>query len=185
MACAMPSTHDAGANPADSHDPLAAMAGLADWLARQVTDATILDAGEPTPTVPAAAAALGVDEDAIIKSVLFTNRDGDRVLAVVRGTGRIDAARLGEATGFTRLKLADAPTVLSVTGFQAGGVPPVGHLTPVLVVVDPMVLERNPVYGGAGTDRHMLRIDPRRIVELAGAVVAPIGQQALPARPGP
>ena len=78
-----------------------------------------------TPTVPAAAAALGVATAQIIKSLLFMVRD-QPVLVIASGETMVDrgilAARFG--VGKKQIKLADAETVLRLTGYPAGGVPP-------------------------------------------------------------
>ncbi|HXF63051.1 MAG TPA: YbaK/EbsC family protein, partial [Caldilineaceae bacterium] len=90
-----------------------------------------------TPTVPAAAAVLGVEPDQIIKTLLFVlnarEQDGVPPAVVVIGNGenRIDKRALGRRFGLTpkRVKLADPATVLELLGYPAGGVPPFGHRT--------------------------------------------------------
>src|SRR5262245_42168738 len=108
------------------------------------------------PTVPLAATAIGVNEEQIIKSLLFCDRRGDCVLAVAAGTARIDRALLAAATGLDRPRLADPHTVLAKTGFPAGGVAPVGHATPVRVVIDRRAAELELVYGGGGAEEVLL-----------------------------
>jgi prolyl-tRNA editing enzyme YbaK/EbsC (Cys-tRNA(Pro) deacylase) len=130
--------------------------------------------GHPMPTVSLAAAAIGVHEDRIIKSVLFKAPTGEVVLAIAAGTARIDRHRLAEVAGIPGLKLADAETVLAVTGYPAGGVAPVGHVTRIPVVVDQRVMDMGDVFGGAGTEEALLQIAPADIVRLTGAVIADI-----------
>ncbi|MDI3339040.1 MAG: YbaK/EbsC family protein [Sphaerobacter sp.] len=159
-----PSRAGAGADPG--------VARLARYLAEHDIDAEILVPGQPTPTVPLAAAALGVDPDQIIKSLLFQGKDGDCVLAVVRGTARVSRTRLTAATGLRQPKLAPPDVVRDRTGYEPGGTPPIGHVTPVPVVVDRAVLDEPVVFGGGGSDRAMLRIRSADIVRLTGARVA-------------
>jgi prolyl-tRNA editing enzyme YbaK/EbsC (Cys-tRNA(Pro) deacylase) len=59
-----------------------------------------------------------------------------------------------------------------VTGFEIGGVPPIGHISRVPIVVDRSVLEHDLVYGGGGDEGHMLEITPKDIVRLTNALVA-------------
>ncbi|MBX5443826.1 aminoacyl-tRNA deacylase [Sphaerobacter sp.] len=145
---------------------------LARYLAEHGVDAEILFPDQPTPTVPLAAEALGVPPDQIVKSLLFQGKDGDCVLAIVRGTARVSRARLAAVTGLRQPKLAPPQVVRDLTGYEPGGTPPVGHLTPVPVVVDRAVLDEAVVFGGGGSDRTMLRIRPHDIVRLTRAVVA-------------
>ena len=143
-------------------------------LARFIVDnaiaAEIVPVAVETPTVPAAAAALGVTTSQIIKSLLFMIRD-EPVLVIASGETMVDrgalAARFG--VGKKQIKLADAETVLRLTGYPAGGVPPFGHPAPLLTLLDRAVLVWDAVYGGGGDDRTLLRVAPG---ELARATAA-------------
>jgi prolyl-tRNA editing enzyme YbaK/EbsC (Cys-tRNA(Pro) deacylase) len=147
-------------------------------LTRRGIDIELMEPGVPMPTVPLAAAAIGVSETAIIKSVLFEDRAGSVVLAIVKGTNRISRPALAAATGFAKLRLASPALVLERTGFPAGGVAPVGHATAVPVVIDRRVMAEAWVYGGAGTEDALLKIRPADIVALTGACVAEIVEPA-------
>jgi prolyl-tRNA editing enzyme YbaK/EbsC (Cys-tRNA(Pro) deacylase) len=110
-----------------------------------------------TPTVPAAAAAMGVEPEAIIKSVLFVVND-EPLLVISNGERRIAqgaiARRLG--VGKKQVKIATPEQVLAWTGYPAGGVPPFGHPTRLRTWVDPAVLERETVYGGGGAESTLM-----------------------------
>jgi Cys-tRNA(Pro) deacylase len=144
------------------------------YLRELGVDAELLAPGVPTPTVPLAAAAIGVKEDQIIKSLLFRDSRGDLVLAIASGTARIDRGLLAAATGLDRPRLADPATVLAATGYPTGGVAPVGHATPVRVVVDRRAAALEVVYGGGGTEHVLLRISPRDIIRLTNAEIVDI-----------
>ncbi|HET7036629.1 MAG TPA: YbaK/EbsC family protein [Thermomicrobiaceae bacterium] len=134
--------------------------------------AEIVFPGAPTPTVPAAAAALGVAPARIVKSLLFQGSGGEVVLAVTAGDRRVDRRKLVAASGLRQPKLADPALVLERTGYPAGGTPPIGHREPLRVLLDHAVLAEPVVFGGGGSDRAMLRIAPAEIVRLTGATVA-------------
>jgi prolyl-tRNA editing enzyme YbaK/EbsC (Cys-tRNA(Pro) deacylase) len=163
-------THHEGAAPGGD----AAVATLRDFLTARGIDFEMVVPGVPMPTVPLAAAAIGVREDQIIKSLLFCDARGQAVLAIASGTARVDRARLASATGLDRPMLADPATVLAVTGFPAGGVAPVGHRTPVRVVIDRRAAALNTVFGGAGSEEALLRIAPADIVRLTQARIVDI-----------
>jgi prolyl-tRNA editing enzyme YbaK/EbsC (Cys-tRNA(Pro) deacylase) len=149
-------------------------ARLRSYLAAADVVAEILAPRVPMPTVPLAAAAIGVREEQIIKSVLFRTKPGEVVLAIASGSARIDRSVLSQITGLPGLKLADAPTVMARTGYPAGGVAPVGHASHFPVVIDRRVMELDEVYGGAGSEETLLRISPVDIERLTGAIVADI-----------
>ena len=144
------------------------------YLSAQGIDAELVAPGVPMPTVPLAAAAIGVAEDQILKSLLFRDQAGKLVLAIACGPGRVNRDRLAAVAQLDRPRLADAATVMAATGYPAGGVPPVGHLTPIPVVLDRRVAKLEVAYGGAGAEDVLLRLRPADIVQLTGATVADI-----------
>lgn len=129
----------------------------------------ITDIGD-TPTVPAAAAALGVEPDQIIKTLLFlikqpTQEEPDPVVVISHGERRVDKKLLARhfAVGAKKAKLANADVVVALLGYPPGGVPPVGHKSAVPVLLDASVVEAavhfgGTLYGGGGDDKTMLRI---------------------------
>jgi Cys-tRNA(Pro) deacylase len=126
------------------------------------------------PTVPAAAAAIGVDVAQVLKTLLFEDRKGGFVVAIACGTGRVDRARLAAATESAKLRVADAPDVLRVTGYPAGAVAPLALPPELPVVVDAAVMELPVAWGGAGREELLLRISPADIVRLNNATIAEI-----------
>lgn len=144
------------------------------YIAAHQVDAEILTPGVPMPTVPTAAAAIGVPEDRILKSLVFATDDGRLVLGIAASPARIDRSRLARAAGLPRLRLADTGVVLAATGFPAGGVAPIAHATPLPVVIDRVAASLDVAYGGAGTEDALVRIAPADIIRLTGAVVADI-----------
>jgi prolyl-tRNA editing enzyme YbaK/EbsC (Cys-tRNA(Pro) deacylase) len=147
---------------------------LRDFLARHEVVVEFLTPGVPMPTVPAAAAAIGVPEDQILKTVLFANRDGECVVAVANGARRIDRALLGMAAGVAGLRVAPPAEVLAVTGYPAGGVSPLALPETLAVIVDTAVIALPVAYGGGGHEDILLRISPADIVRLNQATVETI-----------
>lgn len=143
---------------------------LAAFIAAHHIAAEIVPMTAETPTVPAAAAALGVTTGQIIKSLLFLVRD-QPVLAIASGETLVDrgmlAARYG--VGKKQVKLADADTVLRLTGYPAGGVPPFGHPQPLPTLLDRAVAAWDAIYGGGGDDHTLLRIAPGELARVTEA----------------
>ncbi len=157
--------------PTPPTDPAPGFArSLARFIAAHGIAAEILPMAVETPTVPAAAAALGVSPQQIIKSLLFLVRD-QPVLVIASGETLVDrgilAARYG--VGKKQVKLADAAIVLRLTGYPAGGVPPFGHPAPLPTLLDRAVAAWDVVYGGGGDDHTLLRIAPEELARVTGA----------------
>ena len=89
------------------------------------------------------------------------------ILAITCGTTpvekRVLASRFG--VGRKKVELADADTVLKVTGYPVGGVPPFGHINAVQTFIDPSVLAHDEVYAGGGGGNALLRINPKDMLE--------------------
>jgi Cys-tRNA(Pro) deacylase len=167
-------------NDARHEGTVAAVESLRSFLTARGVDFEVLAPGVPMPTVPLAAAAIGVREEQIIKSLLFCDARGQAVLAIASGTARVDRTRLASAMGLDRPKLADPATVLAVTGYPAGGVAPVGHPTPLRVVIDRRAAALDVVFGGAGSEDALLRITPDDIIRLTDARIVDIVADSSP-----
>ncbi|MFQ5616943.1 MAG: YbaK/EbsC family protein, partial [Anaerolineales bacterium] len=129
------------------------------------------------PTVESAAQAVGAHPDQIVKSVLFLIR-GEPLLAIAYGTTRIDrrniATRYG--VGRKRVKLAGAETVLQITGYPVGAVPPFGHPQPIPTLLDPGILEHEQVYAGGGSGSALVRLVPKDILRITNAEIVPLSE---------
>ncbi len=115
-------------------------------------------------TAVEAAAAVGVEVGAIVKSLVFRDGHGSPVLVLVSGDHRCDEALLG----VTR---ADAATVREVTGYAIGGVPPVGHPEPLRTVVDEQLGRFETVWAAAGTPHAVFPVGFDDLVRLTGGEV--------------
>ncbi len=145
-------------------------AELASYIAAHGIAAELIPMAVETPTVPAAAAALGVEAGQIIKSLLFLVHEMP-VLVIASGDSTVDrrplAAHFG--VGKKQVKLADPATVLQLTGYPTGGVPPFGHRLPLPTLLDRRVLAWPTVYGGGGDDHTLLRISPQELARITAA----------------
>src|SRR5438552_8464497 len=129
---------------ADALPPL----DLSDFLRAQALDAESVAPGVRMPSVDAAAAVLGVQPERVFKSILFAARDGRCVMAVACGKACVDVERLAALTGLAGLRLASPEVALRVTGYPAGGTPPVGPRERLAGAVDARVAAQE--WGWAG-----------------------------------
>jgi prolyl-tRNA editing enzyme YbaK/EbsC (Cys-tRNA(Pro) deacylase) len=123
-------------------------------------------------TAQAAAEAVGVAVDQIVKSIIFRGEaSGTAVLFLTAGGNQVDAAKASALVG-EALGRADADLVRAQTGFAIGGVAPVGHLSPIRAWMDPRLLDFAEVWAAGGTPRHVFPVPPADLPRLTGAVVA-------------
>jgi prolyl-tRNA editing enzyme YbaK/EbsC (Cys-tRNA(Pro) deacylase) len=90
------------------------------------------------------------------------------------GLNRVDAAKVAQHLGANQVRRASADEVRAATGFAIGGVPPFGHIRPLSVLFDRDLLQFETVWGAAGTPNAVFPIEPSRLAEASGAVVADI-----------
>ena len=127
---------------------------------------------ESTHTAAEAAAAIGCDVAAIVKSLVFQS-GGAPLLVLASGPNRVDTAALGARIGAVIGK-ADADAVKSASGYSIGGVPPLGLVTPMRTVFDETLLALPLVWAAAGSATAVFAIEPDELVRLSGAEVLPI-----------
>jgi prolyl-tRNA editing enzyme YbaK/EbsC (Cys-tRNA(Pro) deacylase) len=132
----------------------------------------ILHLSMPTPTVDTAAQAVGTTVDQIIKSILFMV-DDQPVLAIACGLSSINRRALADVYGVgkKRIKLASPETVLEISGYEVGAMPPFGHRQPLTTLIDNRVLDFTDAYAGGGADNAIVHLNPRDILRVTGAKV--------------
>jgi prolyl-tRNA editing enzyme YbaK/EbsC (Cys-tRNA(Pro) deacylase) len=120
-----------------------------------------------TGTAPQAAAAVGCELGAIVKSLCFLI-DGQPVLVLAAGDRRVDSKALRRIYGVSKrkVKIADPQTVLAETGYAVGGVPPLGHPRPLTTLIDCSLSRYETVYAAAGSANSIFPIPYRTLVEV-------------------
>ncbi len=160
--------------------------------ARRGVSIDIVVFDESTHTAQEAADAIGVELGQIVKSLVFVApvdlaRDEaglEPIIALVRGTDRVDIARLATVTAKTRVRRATAREAGDATGFSIGGIPPFGHHQHIQVVMDPGLDGYPEVWAAAGTANAVFAIPPRTLAMLSDALVAPCAEPVVPDEPG-
>ncbi len=126
---------------------------------------------DSTRTAPEAAAAVGCELGAIVKSLVFRGTATQTpLLALVSGDNRADEAKIEAAVG-EHVERPDAAYVREVTGYAIGGIPPVGHPAPVRTVLDEDLLRFDTVWAAAGHPHAVFPIDPRVLAAATGAAI--------------
>jgi prolyl-tRNA editing enzyme YbaK/EbsC (Cys-tRNA(Pro) deacylase) len=126
---------------------------------------------DSTRTAPEAAAAVGCELGAIVKSlVLRGTQTHEPVLALVSGDNRADVALI-EAAVDEPVERPDAAYVREVTGYAIGGIPPIGHPRHITTVFDEDLHRFEVVWAAAGHPHAVFPIAPAALAKAAGAQV--------------
>ena len=135
---------------------------------------TITEFPAGTRTAADAAAAVGCTVAQIAKSIVF-RAEGRAAVIITSGANRVDAAKASAALG-VKLARADADWVRATTGFAIGGVAPVGHIDPPLLLLDADLLALDPIWAAAGSPSHVFQTTPEALRQLTNAPVADVKQ---------
>ena len=156
----------------DSKQLSASAQRVQEYLASRGVDLTVLELPGSTRTAVDAAAAVGCELGQIVKSLVFATKDtNEPVLVLASGPNMVNEKLVAQVLG-RKIHKADADMVKRETGFAIGGVPPVGHLKPLVTVMDEDLLQYEEVWAAAGTPHALFSLSPQVLVELAGPVVA-------------
>ncbi|NMB45480.1 MAG: YbaK/EbsC family protein [Firmicutes bacterium] len=135
-------------------------------LARSGIAAKVLELPQSTRTAREAAVALDCDMAQIAKSLIFRRLDTDEpVLVVASGPNRVDEEIISAFVG-APIAMADGSFVRCSTGYAIGGVPPLGHNTPLETVIDQDLLNFEFIWAAAGTPRSVFSITPQQLVKV-------------------
>ncbi len=128
---------------------------------------------QSTRTAQEAAQALGCTVGQIAKSIVFRGgRSGKAILVVASGSNRVNEGRLAELVGEPLVK-ADASFVRLHTGFAIGGVPPVGHASPIETYIDEDLLQYEVIWAAAGTPHAVFPLTPEELRSIvSGQIVS-------------
>lgn len=143
-------------------------------LEKQGLDLKVVEFIESTRTSAEAAERVGVSLGQIAKSLIFKGKEsGQPVLVIASGANRVDekkvAALLGEKIG-----RADPDFAREATGFVIGGIPPFGHIQPIVTFLDADLFQHEIIWAAAGTPNAVFELTPPQLEALAGGTVANI-----------
>lgn len=144
---------------------------VSNYIKNNEIEGEILDLESPVRTVEEASNALGIDEDQVIKSLIFKT-DKDPVLVIIAGKYQVSKNKVKEELNIQSCELASPDLVKDITGYPVGSVPPIGLDLPKLV--DNGVVQKEYVYGGGGSEHHLLKIPPSEVLIGNNTLIADI-----------
>lgn len=136
----------------------------------------VMEFGASTRSAAEAAAAIGCTVGQIAKSLVFRATVSDRpVIVITSGTNRVRESLIATHLG-EMIERANADFVRDRTGFAIGGVPPIGHSEPVLIIIDEDLRSFDEIWAAAGTPNAVFRLDFDDLVQLTGGTVTRVAE---------
>ena len=120
-----------------------------------------------------AANSLGIDPRQIFKT-LIVSADGRLVCAVVPVAARLNLKALASVVGAKKAELADPAKAQRATGYVVGGISPIGHRSPVPVVLDSSTQGFATVFVSAGKRGLQVELAPTALAAVTAAAIADI-----------
>ena len=137
-----------------------------DKLARLGFDYKVVELPDSTHTAVDAANALSCQVAQIAKSIIFkTKNTNQAILVIASGINRINEGRLAEYIS-EPIEKADADFVLEKTGFVIGGVPPLGHISPIKTFIDQDLMQYDEIWAAAGSARAVFKLKPEDLFKM-------------------
>jgi prolyl-tRNA editing enzyme YbaK/EbsC (Cys-tRNA(Pro) deacylase) len=131
----------------------------------------VVEFEQTTRTAADAAAAIGCDVGAIVKSIIFkTKHSGQPVLVLTSGSNRVSEPVVEKVIG-EPLGKADADFVRFATGYSIGGVPPFGFKQLVHTYIDEALLGYETIWAAAGTPNAVFPLTPTELQQITSAKV--------------
>lgn len=147
-----------------------------DALAERGFSNQVVEMPDSTRTSAEAAAAVGCTVGQIAKSLIFKGKHtGTAILVIASGANRVSEKKIAAVVG-EPIEKPDAEFVRTQTGFVIGGVPPLGHATPLRTLIDPDLLTFEVIWAAAGTPNAVFKLLPPELVAMTGGTVADVKQ---------
>ena len=141
---------------------------VAALLAAMQHDHAIVMLPESGKTSAEAASSLGCDVAEIAKSIVFRRlSDEVAVMIVASGADRVDEAKVAALVG--PIGKANARFVKEKIGYAIGGVCPIGHVTPSVILIDRKLFNYAHVWAAAGHPHAVFKLTPAQLQAMTGA----------------
>jgi prolyl-tRNA editing enzyme YbaK/EbsC (Cys-tRNA(Pro) deacylase) len=146
-----------------------------EFLSSARCDSRIVHTEETIFTVDDASRAVGAPPEHILKSLLFVRDDGEWALVLMSGSNKVHDKKLKRALGTTRkIHMATAEAVKAFSGFEPGGVPPVGYEKQPKTILDEDLFKYGTVWSAAGSDHDFFPISPEELLRITEGITADI-----------
>ncbi len=135
---------------------------------------------QTTRSAQEAADAIGCTVAQIAKSLVFKGREtGHAILVIASGRNRVNEAAIAALIG-EKIEKPDADFVRAQTGFAIGGVPPLGHTTPLVTFIDEDLMRHETIWAAAGTPNAVFPLAPADLVHMTGGRVVSVTRAPNP-----
>ena len=111
----------------------------------------------------ASARALGVEEHAVVKTLVMQTENRVPLLVLMHGDREVSTKQLARLIGAKRVEPCDGATAERHTGYQFGGTSPFGTRHPLPLYVERTIFDLPRIYINGGKRGFLVEIDPKEL----------------------
>jgi Cys-tRNA(Pro) deacylase len=137
-----------------------------------------LYAYEPRGGTRVSAAALGVDEHAVVKTLIFEDDDKAPLCVLMHGDLEVSAKQLARLIGKRSVAPCEPATADRHSGYQVGGTSPFGLRRKMPVYMQRTIVELPRIYINGGARGFLVALDPREVVRVLAPTLVDAAQDA-------
>ncbi|MGE5182796.1 MAG: Cys-tRNA(Pro) deacylase [Acidobacteriota bacterium] len=123
-------------------------------------------AWEPHGGTRASSEALGVDEHAVIKTLIFEDDAKQPLCVLMHGDREVSAKNLARAIGTKHVQPCDPRIADRHSGYQVGGTSPFGLRHPMPIYMQRTILDLPAIYINGGHRGLLVSLDPKELVRV-------------------
>jgi Cys-tRNA(Pro) deacylase len=123
----------------------------------------------------ASAEALGVDEHAVIKTLIFEDQDGTPLCILMHGDREVSTKQLARHVGAKTVAPCAPDVADRHSGYQVGGTSPFGLRHEMPIYAERSILQLPRIYINGGARGFLVAIDPRELSRVLGVTPVEVG----------
>jgi Cys-tRNA(Pro) deacylase len=109
---------------------------------------------------------LGVDEHAVVKTLVFEDEAGEPLVVLMHGDREVSTKALARQLGRKAIQICRPEVANRHSGYQVGGTSPFGTRKPLPVLVERTVLDLPRIYVNGGSRGFLVGIAPAELVRV-------------------
>jgi Cys-tRNA(Pro) deacylase len=103
---------------------------------------------------------LGVDEHAVVKTLVMEDEDGAPLVVLMHGDREVSTKALARQLGRREIRICKPEVANRHSGYQVGGTSPLGTRKPMPVYLERSILELSRIYVNGGSRGFLVGLSP-------------------------
>ena len=122
-----------------------------------------------------AAAAIKVDEHAVIKTLIMEDDIQKPLIVLMHGDKQVSTKMLAREIGVKKVQPCTPQKAHKLTGYRVGGISPFGIPSPIRIYLESSIMELPKIYINAGKRGVLFSITPQELSGILNPVLVQVG----------